>query len=107
MDGFEEIEQRVQRLSARGAFGFAHVTPDDTGALLDEAYSFALKADARARRLRARLEECLGDGDGSADEARRIAAEKRSVEESAQRLRARLEALRPLLASAAACAGSG
>jgi hypothetical protein len=107
MDRLADIEQRIDRMCEHASAGLVDVTPSDVQDLLDEGYIYALKADAMARRLHARLDECLGDAEGRADEARRIAREKRALERSTRRLRGRLQRLRSLSARSAARAGSG
>ena len=107
MDGFAEIEQRIEGLCARVSSALFDVMPADVEDVLGDGYVYALQADAYARRLHARLDACLGDANGSLDEARRIAAEKQALERSTRRLRARLAVLRSLGARSTACAGSG
>ena len=63
-------------------------------------YAHALRADARCGRLGERIEHLLSELDkpGKADEARRLANERRTIEESARRLRGRLADVRSLFA---------
>jgi hypothetical protein len=111
MDGFVEIERRIDSLYSRAASVPVHEElAADIEDLLEEGYICALEADARVRRMRARLDE-LASGvrqPDAGDEAWRLMCETRQVEKATRRLRARLGTVETLAArSAAARAGSG
>jgi hypothetical protein len=71
--------------------------------VLAEGYAFVLRADARSHRLREQMDALVDDVDKPrmAEEVRRLAQERRTIEQSARRLRERLAILHSLLARAA------
>jgi hypothetical protein len=110
MDGFAQIELRIERLCARASSGeLDERLAAELDDVLEHGYLYALRADAAARRLHERLTRLLsGAGAHStADEVSRLTAEKQRLEETAHRLRERLTLTRALLGrSARPCASS-
>jgi hypothetical protein len=100
MRDFGEIERRIERL-------YSDVSSDEVdggrlaemGDLLAEGYASALEADAHGRRLGERIDVLLEDFDrpDAAHEAKRLAKERRAVQDAARRLRSRLEDVRAMV----------
>ena len=99
MAEYAELLNRIDRLAAR-----AETSPADETLLseiedvLAEGYMQALTAEARSRRLANRLESLVEtlDEPGAAVEARRLAGQRRSLDERISTLRLRLNAIREL-----------
>jgi hypothetical protein len=109
MDGFAEVERRIERLSARASSGeFDERLAAELDDVLEHGYLHALRADAAARRLHERVARLLSDaGASAADEVSRLTAEKQQLEATAHRLRERLTLTRALVGrSASPCASS-
>jgi hypothetical protein len=94
-----DLERRIERLRSRAGAG---PLPRDLLAeiegLLSEGYLAALREEARSARLRAQLDEAARER--KADEVQRLAEERRASDQSARRLRERLELLRTRVAPA-------
>ena len=97
MAGYAELLDRIDRLAARAD------TPRADDALLSEmedllaeGYMQALTEEARSRRLAARIERLIEtlDEPGAAVEARRIAVQRRTLDQRIDTLRLRLDAIR-------------
>jgi hypothetical protein len=104
MDGFAQIEQRIERLCARASSGeFDERLAAELDDVLEHGYLYALRADAAARRLHERLTRLLsGAGaQSAAGEVSRLTAEKQQLEETAHRLRERLTLTRALVGRSA------
>jgi hypothetical protein len=98
-----DIERRIERLCASESSG-----PIDAwllaemGDVLALGYAFAHRADAHSRGLAERIDRLLEGPQHphAGDETWRLAKERRSVEDAARRLRARLDVVRRLFTSA-------
>ena len=97
MSDYAELLQRLDRLAARVD------TPRADDSLLSEienvlaeGYMQALTEEARSRRMAARLERLVEtlDEPGAAVEARRLAVQRRSLDQKISTLRLRLHAIR-------------
>lgn len=97
MAEYAELLDRIDRLAARAD------TPRADDALLSEiedllaeGYMQALTEEARSRRLAARIERLIEtlDEPGAAVEARRIAVQRRTIDQRIDTLRLRLNAIR-------------
>ena len=93
MNEFAEIERRMERLCALAKHD--RTEPwllTEMGDVLSCGYMSALNADARSRRLGERIDELLEkcDQPDGVDEARRLARERRTIDDATRRLRARL-----------------
>jgi hypothetical protein len=103
MREFADIERRIERLCTSASSG-----PVDSwwlaemGDVLAVGYASAHRADAHSRRLAERIDRLLEGPQhpDAAEEAQRLAKERRSVEDAAHRLRARLDVVRKLFARA-------
>ena len=100
MHEFADIDRRIERLSALAAHD--RTEPwllTEVGDVLACGYMSALNADARSRRLGERIDELLEKRDHRhvVDEARRLARERRSIDDATRRLRARLAVVRSLV----------
>jgi hypothetical protein len=103
------IVRRLELLSAKALAGpVDEALLDDIEHALNEGYVCALRADARSRRLRERIDDLLDDVHDRrpAEAARRLAAQERRIDEAARGLRARLTVLRALAAPAAGARGA-
>ena len=97
MAEYAELLERIDRLAAR-----ADTTRADDALLseienlLAEGYMQALTAEARSRHMAARLERLVEtlDEPGAAVEARRLAVQRRSLDQKISTLRQRLHAIR-------------
>lgn len=111
MDGFAQIERRIERLCARASCAqIDDRLAAELDELLEEGHLYALRADAAARRLRERLNGLLKGACArtAAEEVWRLTAEQRLLDDSARRLRERLSCLRALVGrSARPCPNSG
>jgi hypothetical protein len=97
MAEYAELLERIDRLAARAD------TPRADDALLTElenllaeGYMQALSEEARSRRIAVRLERLVEtlDEPGAAVEARRLAGQRRSLDQKISTLRLRLHAIR-------------
>ena len=97
MAEYAELLERIDRLTQRAE------TPRADDALLSEienvlaeGYMQALTEEARSRRIAARLARLVEvlDEPGAAVEARRLAVQRRSLEQRISTLRSRLNAIR-------------
>ena len=97
MAEYAELLDRIDRLAARAD------TPRVDDALLSEiedllaeGYMQALTEEARSRRLAARIEQLVEtlDEPGAAVEARKIAVQRRTLDQKISTLRVRLNAVR-------------
>jgi hypothetical protein len=97
MHEFADIERRIDGLRLDRSLEHALSDMEEVLAL---GYVSALRADARRQRLGQRIDRLLADlGDRqAADEARRLAQERRALGDAAQRLRTRLGDVRSLVA---------
>jgi hypothetical protein len=106
MREFADIEQRIDVLCSPAA-----VESDDPRLLgeledvLAAGYAYALRADARVRRLSERIDRLLG-GPHDADEVHRLAGERHAIDEATRLLRARLGMVRALFAQVSGRADS-
>jgi hypothetical protein len=103
MREFADIERRIERLCARASYGPVDACLlAEMGDLLAVGYASAHRADAQSRRLAERIDRLLQGPPHphAADQAQRLAKERRSVEDAAHRLRARLDVVRNLFARA-------
>lgn len=91
MGPFAELEQRIDRLSARAGARWDRGLREEIDATLSEGYARALAAEARVKRLDRRLEGLLEELDaGDAAELRAVARERWQLARQVARLRARL-----------------
>jgi hypothetical protein len=105
MRDLSELERRIERLQSRASRG--PLNPrlvDEIEDVLAEGYVLALRCDARGYRLAEQVDALAIEVDEApiADEVRRLVRERRTVERTANRLRARLGTLRSLVARAGA-----
>jgi hypothetical protein len=103
MSEFWDLERRIERLRFRASAGpVTAELVDEIDRVLAEGYISALRADARRRRLRERLDALVDDGDAAPEaELRRVGRERRALEDAARGLRERLAGLQSLVARAA------
>jgi hypothetical protein len=97
MAEYTELLERIDRLAARADARRAdEALLSDLENLLAEGYMQALTEEARSRRLAAQLERLVEtlDEPGAAVEARRLALQRRSLEQRISTLRKRLHAVR-------------
>ena len=97
MAEYAELLERIDRLAARAQ----SPRPDkdllsELENLLAEGYMQALTEEARSRRIAAKLEHLAEtlDEPGAAVEARRLAVQRRSLEQRISTLRMRLQSIR-------------
>jgi hypothetical protein len=105
MHELPEIERRIERLCSDVSSERADACLlAEMGDVLALGYLWALRADARSRRLGERIDRLLEELDDpqAADELRRLARERRTIDVAAQRVRLRLGALRSLFAGLSA-----
>jgi hypothetical protein len=89
--------QRIDRLAARAETARADdELLSEIEDLLAEGYMEALTEEAKSRRLAARLERLVDtlDDPGAAVEARRLAVQRRTLDQRINTLRLRLNAIR-------------
>ena len=105
MHEFADIERRIERICSQAsseridAWWLAEM-----GEVLAVGYASALRADARSRRLCDAINRLLEEHEhpDAADEAQRLAKERRTIEDATHRLRTRLETVRSLFTRATA-----
>jgi hypothetical protein len=97
MHEFADIERRIDDLRLDRSLERALAEMEE---VLAVGYVSALRADARRQRLGHRIDRLLADlGDcRAAEEARRLAQERTALQEVTYRLRARLGAVRSVVA---------
>jgi hypothetical protein len=96
-----EIERRIECLCSDLSSEWADACVlAEMGDVLVLGYLWALRADARSRRLSERIDRLLEEFDDpqAADEVRRLARERRAIDVATQRVRLRLGALASLFA---------
>jgi hypothetical protein len=99
MSDYAELLQRLDRLAARVDISRADDSLlSEIENLLAEGYMQALTEEARSRRMAAQLERLVEslDEPGVAVEARRLAVQRRSLDQKISALRGRLHAIREL-----------
>jgi len=97
MTEYTDLLERIDRLAARADARRADdALLSDIENLLAEGYMQALTEEARSRRLAAQLERLVEtlDEPGAAVEARRLAVQRRSLDQRISTLRNRLHAVR-------------
>jgi hypothetical protein len=97
MSDYAELLQRLDRLAARVDISCADDSLlSEIENLLAEGYMQALTEEARSRRMAAQLERLVEslDEPGVAVEARRLAVQRRSLDQKISALRGRLHAIR-------------
>lgn len=96
MSEISELLNRIEGQCRRAAAGPRSDRPQELEDLLNEGYLAALTGESCSRRLSARLEALAENLDDQhvAVEARRIARDKRTVDQRVNVLRARLALLR-------------
>jgi hypothetical protein len=97
MAEYAELLERIDRLSARAETPRADdVLLSEIENVLAEGYMEALTEEARSRRLADRLERLVAtlDEPGVAVEARRLAVQRRTLDQKISTLRLRLDAVR-------------
>jgi hypothetical protein len=97
MAEYAELMERIDRLAARAATRRADdALLSEIENLLADGYMQALTHEAESRRLAARLERLVEtlDEPGAAVEARRLAIQRRSLDQKISTLRLRLHAVR-------------
>ena len=97
MAEYTELLERIDRLAACADIRHADdALLSDIENLLAEGYMQALTEEARSRRLAGRLERLVEtlDEPGAAVEARRLAVQRRSLDQRIRTLRGRLHAIR-------------
>ena len=99
MAEYAELLNRIDRLAARAETSHADdALLSELEDVLAEGYMQALTAEARSRRLATRLERLVEslDEPGAAVEARRLAIQRRTLDQRISTLRLRLNATREL-----------
>jgi hypothetical protein len=97
MAEYAELLERIDRLAERADASRAdHGLLSELEDVLAEGYMQALTEEARSRRIAARLAGLVEmlDEPGAAVEARRLAVQRRSLEQRTSTLRTRLNAIR-------------
>ena len=97
MAGYAELLDRIDRLAARAdTLRADDALLSEIEDVLAEGYMQALTEEARSRRLAARIERLIEtlDEPGAAVEARRIAVQRRTLDQRIDTLRLRLDAIR-------------
>ena len=97
MAEYPELLERIDRLATRAETRRADdALLSEIEDLLAEGYMQALTEEARSRRIVARLERLVEtlDEPGAAVEARRLAVQRRSLDQKISTLRLRLHAIR-------------
>lgn len=97
MAGYAELLDRIDRLAARADTARADdALLSEIEDLLAEGYMHALTEEATSRRLAARVERLIEtlDEPGAAVEARRIAVQRRTLDQRINTLRLRLNSIR-------------
>jgi hypothetical protein len=109
MPQFAHIERRIDCLCSHASSHRVDAwVLAEMGDVLAVGYVSALQADAHCRGLAERINRLLEDLDHprAVDEVRRLAKERRAVDDATHRLRARLDVVRTSFARAGARADS-
>jgi hypothetical protein len=97
MPEYAELLERIDRLAARAETSRVDdMLLSEIEDLLAEGYMQALTGEAKSRRMATRLERLVDtlDEPGAAVEARRLAVQRRTLDQKISTLRMRLNAIR-------------